>query len=314
MTESNIIEKIKKLFAMANRATNNDGSSNEQEASAAMAMAQSLLAKYNLDLKTIQDATQEEGKREKTQVKRSAMYRWQQQFWKGLAEANYCWHWIVEVSEVRWNRTCRVKRHVILGSEANVAVVTLMGDYLTEVMERLCPYTGTERLSRSAISWREGCAARLIDRIQENMERMKREGVQSEGTTSTALAVQDLHEKEYAANYDARYGMGSYARMKKNEAEWAARSEERRKQQVAEQARTLVSETPAERARREKQENRQAAKQAASDARWWERHYRKEQREASRRDVAAYARGFKKANDINLDSQLKKGTKKEELQ
>jgi Protein of unknown function (DUF2786) len=198
-----IIEKIKKLFAMANSAKNHDGSSNEAEASAAMAKAQELLAKYNLDLHTVQDAATAAGqisavdKREEAKINRSAMYRWQQQFWKRIAEANYCFHWVSVVREEysgkdswgeRVTKNRKVKRHVILGGEANVAAVIAMGEYLTEVMERELPYTNAERLSNAAVSWREGMAERLAERIEAKMKSLKKNGfAASDGTQVTAL-------------------------------------------------------------------------------------------------------------------------------
>jgi hypothetical protein len=316
--ENPIVEKIKKLFAMANRASNNDGSSNEQEASAAMAKAQELLAKYNLDMKTIQDSAKrtangevETAKRDKQQINRSAMYTWQRTFWAGLAEANYCFHWITP-ARAKTNKGADrwVKRHVILGSEANVAAVTVMGEYLTETMERLLPYTNKERLSRSAISWREGCAVRLIERIQEKMEAMKRSGFKAaDGTQVTALAVVDVHEKEYAANYDAAYGAGAYARSKQRSAEWTAQAAQRTRDAEEEKARLLGSETPEQREQREARELKAAAKQRAKDAAWTERYYRREARKAARRDLAAYARGCKKADSVNLDAQIKDGNR-----
>lgn len=334
--QSGLIEKIKKLFAMAQRHTNNDGSSNEAEATAAMARAQELLTKYNLDVAVIKEAQEKSGaaettgKREKVSVKRSAMYRWQQNLWKELAKANFCWHWVTEMREQCQVKSCRcnhpewprphiVKRHVILGSEANVLTVQLMGEYLADTIERLVlqNYSKAESLSRSANSWREGCAARLIERIQERAEKMKAEGFSSEGATCTALAVQDLHEKEYAANYDAQYGVGAYARMRKQQAEWEAKRAERekqyadeRKRREEERARTLAGETPEQRKRRETQEAKAAAKQAAADARFWERQWRKQQREAARRDITAYAKGTKAGNSINLDAQVKSSNAK----
>lgn len=310
MNSDALIEKIKKLFAMGQRTKNNDGSTNEAEAAAAMAMAQQLLTKYNLDIHTVMDkadtkaAAPGAGPREKQQVKRSAMYRWQRDFWRDLAEANFCFHWIVDTREERYGRTVRCKRHVILGSQVNVAVVMAMGDYLTEVMERLLPYENKDALGRSAISWREGCAVRLIERVQERLRKMKAEGVAGDGGC-TALAVQDVHEKEYAANYDANYGAGAYARAKQRSAEYQQRQAERVKQEKEERARTLAGETPTQRATRERDEARAAAKQQAADARAWERYQRQQQREYTRRDLAAYARGSRAANDVNLDAQVK---------
>lgn len=307
-----IIAKIQKLFALANQSKNNS----EAEANSAMAKAQELLAKYNLDMAVINDAVQKDavkkddaGPREQVRVSRSAMYRWQQEFWKALSELNYCFHWTTVVSEEHPKRKGyfrQVKRHVILGSQVNVAVVQMMGDYLTEVMERELPYPNTERLSGSAISWREGCAQRLIERLQEKAEEMKRGGFKAEdGSNVTALAVVDLHEKEYAANYDARYGAGAYVRMKRNEAEWQERYARHAKEAAEEKARQLGSETPEQREQRQNQEIKEAAKQRARDAAWWNRHQRRQARIDARRDLAAYARGTKKADSVNLDSQVK---------
>lgn len=330
--QTSVIEKIKKLFAMAQRHKNNDGSSNEAEATAAMSRAQELLAKYNLDMAMIQDSPEQQvtnnatGKREKVKVKRSAMYKWQQHLWKALAEANFCWHWVVDTTEFRWGKDRRVKRHVILGSEANVVIVQMMGDYISETIERLVleNYSKAESLSSSANAWREGCAARLIERIQERAEEMKRKGFTSEGSSCTALAVQDLHEKEYAANYDAQYGAGAYARMKKQQADYEAgraarekRWADERKRRQEEEARRLAGETPEQRERREKAEAKAQAKEAAASARYWERQQHKAYRESvrrARRDMVAYAKGSSAAENINLDSQVSSGKPKAGLQ
>lgn len=298
-----LIEKVKKLFAMAQRSKGNDGSSNEAEASAAMAKAQELLAKYNLDIRAIQDsAKRDEGKREKTKINRSAMYKWQQTFWKALCEANHCFHWVQEANEPRKEGKSRwVKRHVILGSEANVTIVQMMGEYLTDTIEQLIPYPNTERLSKSAISWREGCAERLVERIQEKAERMKKEGVKVDGVQSTALAVRDMVQAEYAANYDSAYGKGAYARKLQASADWEANRLEREAKWALEtkkEEERLATLTPAQRRKEDERSDRE-------DARWRQRCYRDQQREASRLDHSAYRAGRSKANDINLDDQLK---------
>lgn len=309
--QSSLIEKIKKLFEMANRKTNNDGSSNEAEAAAAMARAQELLTKYNLDMRTIEDTPAKTGgathraggERQKAQVKRSAMYKWQQEFWKRLAEANFCFHWVQKVVEFRWGKNRKVKRHVILGSAANVIAVEMMGEYLTETIERLVAqvYPKSECLSKAAISWREGCAERLIERIIEKKEEMKRQGFTSEGVTCTAIAVQDVEKKEYAANYDAKWGEGAYARALKRQAEWEAGRAEREKRYREDEAllaELRKNETESERKRREEKERRE-------QERAWRRYQREQEREAARLDPHAYSAGRTKANDINLDAQLK---------
>jgi hypothetical protein len=315
MENQSIVEKIKKLLSLANRAQGNDGTSNEAEAASAMAKVQELLAKYNLDMHAVTDSVSTKsavdamGPREEVKINRSAMYRWQQTFWSELAELNYCFHWVTTVYEQKpKGGTRKIKRHVVLGSAANVAAVLAMGEYLTEVMERELPYPNVERLSNAAISWREGCAERLIERLKDKVATMKREGFKAEdGSQVTALAVQDLHEKEYAANYDARWGAGSYARMKKRNAEWEAKAAEAAKTARDEREKMLGSETPEQRAKREKAEAKAEAKARAQWAKDSERYWRRQQREAERRNIAAYSRGVHKAESVNLDSQIKGG-------
>lgn len=314
MTDQSIIEKIKKLFALANRKTNNDGSSNEAEANAAMESAQRLLAKYNLDLHAVTDSSAPKpsapvsGPREKVRINRSAMYRWQREFWRALAEANMCWHWVTEIREEHPRRKGKyrtVKRHVVLGSAVNVAAVTAMGEYLTEVMERDLPYPNSERLSNSALSWREGMAERLMERVTARMTNMAAEGFTAEnGTACTGLAIRNMAEVEHAANYEARHGEGSWARHKQWEVDYAAGEEARmaRWDRVAQEAinkreAKLAAMTPKER-------EKYAAAEEKKREREWKQYERQQQKEAERLDTAAYEAGRRKANTVNLDSQL----------
>src|ERR1035438_3258217 len=96
MADDTIAKKIKKLLNLAQ-------STCEAEATLAMARAQELLAKYNLDYAQVKDADlsggQPEDKREKTQINRSAKYQWQIDLWAAVAEANFCWHWVVDVTD-----------------------------------------------------------------------------------------------------------------------------------------------------------------------------------------------------------------------
>lgn len=320
-----VIRKIQLLFQMAARAKGNDGSSNEAEASAAMAKAQELLAKYNLDMATIQDAkvaggsnTEDNEKREKTRLNRTAMYAWQQRMCKAIAEANFCWYWtrtVVEENKVN-HKMCSVKRHVILGREANVTAVTMMYDYLCEVIEGNVPQRGTKDIvSRSANSWREGCADRLVSRINDKQMKMQYEVEQQAkqaasgkaATVGTAITLRSVTDNEYAANYDATYGAGAYARSKATDAEWYAQQAERQQLDEEVKAKLLASETPAQCQAREAAEAKEAEKEAKANERYWQAQDRRKQREADRRDWSAYQAGQAKGSQINLDSQLKGG-------
>lgn len=276
--DTNIIRKIQKLFALANNP-------NEHEAAAAMGKAQELLAQYNLDMATIQDAaplsTPEEPRTKTPVANRSAMYEWQQQLWKAIAEANFCWHWVAN-DYSKSNKG--VKRHKILGRESNVISVTLMGGYLCDTIERLLPYSNQERLSRSAVSWRTGCSARLIERIKEQAAKLR---TQPEAN-STALTIFNVAQREYEANYDALYGKGAYAK---------AKAYQEKQRDLAKQAEDTV-ETAAEMRKRE-----------AANERYWRRQEAKSRQRASRVDWVAYSQGVDAGSSISLNSQVPQGQK-----
>lgn len=216
-----IIRKIQMLLNLGNSKT-----ANENEAALAMSRAQELLAKYNLDMAMIENAAAENGstgsikeKREKTTLDHSAMYRWQRDLCKAIAEANFCWHWVIDVLEeqerVSNGRSYRyqVKRHMILGKQSNVIAVTYMYGWLVDAIESMSPFKGSLRNGRSGKSWKEGCAARLMERIQEKAYHMQHpEQNSSHETQKYGVALRSLVQAEYEANYDALCGEGAYQR------------------------------------------------------------------------------------------------------
>src|SRR5438105_14791415 len=91
-TMTRIIDKIRKLFALAGNNTS------EAEAASAMAKAQEMLASYNLEMSMLDTAEvkkhdQADGKRTKEKVERSAMFAYIRKLWEALAEANFCVYW-----------------------------------------------------------------------------------------------------------------------------------------------------------------------------------------------------------------------------
>jgi hypothetical protein len=336
----NVVRKIQLLLQLAERAHGN-----EVEAAAAMAKAQELLARYNLDLTTVQDKVVAGGtntpddamaKRDYAVTKRSAMYQWQRNLVRAIAEANYCKYWTAEVTEKAYippskrkygtedesHQDIHVKRHKVLGRTANTMSVMLMVDYLLDTIERLLPYPQKERLSRSANSWREGCADRLIERVRDKAESMRKAdyATQGEAAYSTAIAVRNMATAEEIGNYDHINGTGAWARKLERDAKWAEESkqwaaarEEREKRELAELEAKLALETPEQKARREKKEAKQREADARYASRYWERQDRKAEREAQRRDHAAYSSGSRTAEKIGLDAQLKPGKEAQKL-
>lgn len=211
--DESVIRKIQKLLSLAT-----GGNNSEEESTTAMAMAQKMLARYNLDYHTVQAAqvaggtNAPEEPRAKTLVeKRSAQYKWQRELWKSIAEANFCWHWVANKQVTsNFNKNLQIigKRHMLLGRESNLIAVRMMGDYLCDTIERLVPYPRNERLSRSAISWRSGCADRIIERIREQAESSRKIKGSKGSVKTSALSLRDVAQLEHEGNYDARHGKG----------------------------------------------------------------------------------------------------------
>ncbi len=318
-----IIRKIQKLLALGQ-------SPNEAEANLAMARAQEMLAKHNLEFAMV-NATHVAGgtveaapeKRERTKMSRSAKYQWQRELWEAIAKANFCWHSFIEVYEGKRGVGVRskvpVKRHAILGKESNVIAVRLMGEYLEDTMERLVidkgGFTNAERQSRGANSWKRGCADRLVERIQKQAEERKKEGDAARPANSTALVLRDIY---HALNYDATYGKGAHARHLLQDAEWEAGQAER--ERVAEVARLkaekdwleyLANESPAEKKKRERAEEKERIAQEKRDARSWRTYRNERYREASKIDSSAYTAGAHAGNKISLGAQVSAPGKKD---
>jgi hypothetical protein len=319
--QESVIRRIQKLLALGQ-------SPNEAEANLAMARAQELLAKHNLEAAMVKDAVvaggtvQVEEKREKTRISRSAQYKWQQSLWKAIAEANFCWYSIIEVFEgkrgVGRKSKVPVKRHLVIGTESNVMAVRMMGEYLEDTLERLvvtdAGYTNQSRMSRAAISWKTGCADRLEERIRQQAEgrKAKSDAARPEGAAGgTALVLRDVYQREYAANYDVRYGAGAYARKLLSDAEWEAGREAREAQAQAEREQAerdwieyLKTETPAQKKAREREETRQRIRDEKAWARRVNSYHNQRDREASKIDGEAYRAGKRAGDGISLNAQV----------
>jgi hypothetical protein len=285
-----VVRKIQLLLQLASRTEGN-----ETEAAAAMGKAQELLARYNLDLSTVQDkvvaggtAEQEAAtKRDYAKGSRSALYQWQRNLVRAIAETNYCRYW--RVKELCGKPERLRNRHKVLGRTANTVVVLMMVDYLFETIERLLPaeYASLGRRSQEASLWREGCADRLIERIREKAEAMRTAdyATQGEAGYSTAIAVRNMATAEEVGNYDFINGAGAWARKLERDAayaenakKWAAEREERDARELAELEAKLALETPEQKAKRLKKEAKEAEAAYRYSARYWNAQDRKSDR------------------------------------
>jgi len=230
----NVINRVRKLLAVAN-----DGRGNENEAANAAAMAQSIIAEYGLEMAQLADTPSSDpsASRSKTSHNRAAMYSYQRSLMEAVAKVYFCRHFIIEEHAESFGKMRKVKRHALLGRNINIQVATMVYDYLIDTMDRLLPYQGMEKRGKNALLWLDGCSSRLISRLdqkrrqmEEDSDRKRREdetrarhpGAASAGN---AMVLAELYSNEDDLNTDFIHGLKpgtTTAERKASQARWAA--------------------------------------------------------------------------------------------
>lgn len=320
-----ITARIKKLLAQASKENNS-----QHEIDLCMKRAQELMAQWNIEQTQIEaagDPTEE--KRLKAEHTRSAMYKYQKTLWKTIAEVNFCLHWVLPVykdiqvpspyligkgwtpkeyeqcyGEPMPTETINkavTKRHHIVGRQSNVKATMMMGDYLEAAINRVCPYTGPKTNSRDAISWKEGCAEqvsnRLLIRMWEMRERKKTEE-EVAAAVGALIVLNDVYMTEYEKNIDMEFGEGTAAR-------WKAEREEAKAEKKAQAERDeMIVDCPQAFSPAEYQA---AVKRFAAKRREGESKNRRQTAEYSDRNMSAWFAGRRAGNDISLVPQTGSG-------
>ena len=308
-----LIRRIQKLLALAE-------SPNENEAQAAAAKAQTLLAAHGLEMAEVNAHKAKSGTlapesfepRTRDDLRSSAMYSYQQQLMRSIASNNFCYYMLTERTkeDPRARNGVRVvKTHTLIGSHLNVTVATMLYEYLIQTMDRLLPWQGMEKRGKEALLWLAGCSDRLQERLQDI--RLQQEQEQAEaaekakGDGRSLVTLREVRSTEADLNRDFLYGQkpGTTAA---NRAKWAAQraaQEAEFAQSVATQTsrpiETIKPETAAQKRKREERQARQEKRwQEQSDRRFWKQYDRKRS--------AAYQAGSEAGNDIGLDKQIDK--------
>lgn len=208
-----VIEKVRKLYAMANHAT-----ANEHEAANASKMAEALLRKHNL---SISDITPAEAK---SDVRESIMnaYKWtpsRAPMWaQALAVTIADTHDTFVVWRVAAQTDSHVKRSqmhlTFVGAELDVEISSQTFDYLFRTIQRLCEehfehaYIPPTKGKTFKNSYREGMVARFVGRFKE-IQAEKAAEFAALAKTGTSLMV---IKKDAIAEYldsPAEYRKGS---------------------------------------------------------------------------------------------------------
>jgi hypothetical protein len=299
----------------------------EQEASAAAAKVQSLLAAHNLNLAALDNAsTPVYETRERTETNTSAMFHYQRKLMECLASNNFCMSFLVGSGKER-------KSYQLIGRKINVLSTIQTYQYLMQAMARLNPFS--ER--KDAMRWNEGCTDRLVERLNERRREQENESQNAAdsqrqanaGTGTDLVVLADVYGSEEELNADARDGLapGTHAaRRRKCAAEHAAWMEQQRQYDAKRNelvragmepssawyaARGLavpVRHEPTEQERK-RQEREDRARNERYEKRWARedaKRDREHQREQARLLNHAYQAGRIHADEIGLDQQVSK--------
>lgn len=177
-----ILEKVKKLLALAN-----DAGATEGERENALRMAHGLLAKHNLDMADLQQHVQQEG-REDFENETFNM-RWCRVVSNSIAKLFFCKYYTGR----KINGTKSI--HHFVGKASNVATAALMAEYAIASILKECRKNWGHNLAPQSRSFAIGAADRIADRVNEMIKEAK-----PEGSTCTSLVVQNLYKSELEAN------------------------------------------------------------------------------------------------------------------
>lgn len=188
-----IIEKVRKLMALAERA------GTEAEAENAMARIQEILTKYNLSM----DAVTAPG--EETFVQEHQEFEWNQTWiretYRGIARLYFCHMYFVQ-------NGLKNQCITLVGKPVNIQTARYVADVVIATGKRLAKAYAQDayrEFGMNSVSasnnFKKGYAIRIGQRCNE-MVRDAQAGAVKDSTTGTALVVGDFYKRELAAIHD----------------------------------------------------------------------------------------------------------------
>lgn len=222
-----MVERIRKLFAVADRDT-----TNENEAVAAINRAHVIMAEYNISAAEIG-----KGNAETAVIHNNDLLTyyagWIKPLFSMVAKFNMC-HYYYEsfptsfIKKHGFDRHARklyvgsnsrtYLRHNFTGEEGNVIVAKIMAEYLVSTMEKLvrqaCKAIPAQERTAYRYSFVTICAARISHSIQERIDAAARGVAETEGGTNLP-ALLSLYEQasQQARNHLKAEGVNLHTRQ-----------------------------------------------------------------------------------------------------
>ena len=177
-----ILEKVKKLLALANNAGASEG-----ERDNALRMAHGLLAKHNLDMADLQVHLQVEGREDC--INATFGMTWCRQISNSIAKLFFCRYYFGK----KINGT-KIEHHFV-GKTSNAGTAALMSEYVISSILAECRKKWKYNLAPESRSFASGAARVIAERVIDMIAEAK-----PEGSTSTSLVIVALYKTEIEAN------------------------------------------------------------------------------------------------------------------
>lgn len=183
MAEERVIEKIRKLLALAN----NDGAT-EGERDNALRMAHNLLAKHNLSMSAL-----EEPEEERQRVNEEFYGRpWAATVAQAVAKLFFCKYYVAK------SHRKNMVHHFFVGKESNSITALEMSKYLVASIKKEA--ARQMRARGETIAWRRSFATGAANRIQQRVWDIQQATKGQKTSTGTGLILADVYEMELEAN------------------------------------------------------------------------------------------------------------------
>lgn len=203
MPDDKILDRIKKLLALAE-------SPNEAEAASAAEKANAMLAQYRITMADLPSNEQPDAPIGTTQDESTSSSPWIRGLWGATAKLNFCAYLYSSGS----HRTY----HYIIGDEASSVATQSMATYLTQTVNRLARKARKEQgeTSKFERSFKKGAAASLINRLNARTAEL-RAGKDSQNNIANANNLPALYEsndKALAAYIKDEFGQTKATRAR----------------------------------------------------------------------------------------------------
>ena len=188
MSDEKILEKVRKLLAMANHEN-----SNEHERDTAMRQAHALLTKHGLDMVSVDKHAREKVDPRGEFVHEDWSMPWTRQVRSAIAELFMCKYIIGE--KINGTR----QRHYFIGRESNATTAEYMSVFVVGSILKEGRARYGHNLSPDTRAFGEGASTRLLQRVRQMIEAKVTEVQASDGK---GLALIDLRTSEVEGNDD----------------------------------------------------------------------------------------------------------------